>query len=365
MLLRPMIAAIFIACLWDYDTIRMERERFPDVHEVLAGKFTRHSPAYYEWRIKDRTHKLEADPRNLALIDDLAVAHEKLGQPARAIERMQESLTYDPQRYETHANLGTFHIHAGNFEKGLEHIRKAIEINPDAHFGREVVQARLVEYVLEARAALGPELPLRVPDKEQASWHALQRGGFASFTPRGNRIESEALVRGIVGMMFFGQHDHPILAEALGDALASARENRLATRAYLKAGSNAPTDDARRAYRKLAKAQIGSQVKPGIRARITDDPVELDTIEARFRDELAEGAAFFAAIEADEKEWSAAGLDLDAEFARKYYAVGRTEPVTLPWEWHRLIDWLMVGGFVAVIVVALAYDRRRRAKKSA
>ena len=42
------------ACLWDNDTLQMERLRFPSVLEIITGKFVRHSPAYYAWRIVDR-----------------------------------------------------------------------------------------------------------------------------------------------------------------------------------------------------------------------------------------------------------------------------------------------------------------------
>ena len=67
------------ACLWDHDTLRQERQRFPDTLELITGKILRHSPEFYEWRIKDRLYKLEADPMNLAYYDDLAVAYEKTG----------------------------------------------------------------------------------------------------------------------------------------------------------------------------------------------------------------------------------------------------------------------------------------------
>src|SRR5205823_3773549 len=76
------------ACLWDFDTLAMERARFPTALEVITGKFLRHSPEFYEWRIRDRLAKLERDPHNLAYLDDLAVAYDKLGQHDKAIEAM-------------------------------------------------------------------------------------------------------------------------------------------------------------------------------------------------------------------------------------------------------------------------------------
>src|SRR5947207_15309999 len=76
------------ACLWDYDTLKMERQRFPGTLEISTGKFLRHSPAFYEWRVKDRLAKLEKEPTNLDWHDDLAVAYDKLGQTDKAIEVM-------------------------------------------------------------------------------------------------------------------------------------------------------------------------------------------------------------------------------------------------------------------------------------
>jgi hypothetical protein len=52
------------ACLWDYDTLRQERARFPGALELITGKFLRHSPEFYQWRIEDRRRRLDADPRN-------------------------------------------------------------------------------------------------------------------------------------------------------------------------------------------------------------------------------------------------------------------------------------------------------------
>ncbi len=135
-----------LACLWDRDTLAMETRRFPGAAKLIAGHFLQRSQAYFEWRLKDRRARIEKDPDDLAAYDDLAVALDKLGRPAEAIALMVEKETRKPGLYETAANRGTFHIHAGQFEEGLVHLRRALEINPDAHFGRERYQVWLVEY---------------------------------------------------------------------------------------------------------------------------------------------------------------------------------------------------------------------------
>lgn len=131
------------ACLWDTDTLEMERQKFPTTLELITGKFLRHSPQFYQWRIDDRQKKLTADPERVEYYDDLAVAHDKLGRPEQAIELMLKKDQIKPGLYETHANLATFYIHAGDLQKGLEEVDKALAINPDAHFGREKYQKYL------------------------------------------------------------------------------------------------------------------------------------------------------------------------------------------------------------------------------
>src|SRR5688572_30431908 len=126
-----------LACLWDTDTLQMERLRFPGVLEIITGKFVRHSRAYYEWRIEDRKKRLKTSSDDPALIDDLAVAHAKLGRPDEGIPLLEKVLEQEPQRYETLSNLGTLLFFVGRLDESKQHIRRALAINPDAHFGRE------------------------------------------------------------------------------------------------------------------------------------------------------------------------------------------------------------------------------------
>src|SRR6476620_5441917 len=95
------------ACLWDYDTLKQERARFPDALEIITGKFLRHSKEFYERRIQDRLQRIAADPQHAVLYDDLAVAYEKTGQNPKAIETMLKVEAFEPGRYETYSNLGT------------------------------------------------------------------------------------------------------------------------------------------------------------------------------------------------------------------------------------------------------------------
>jgi len=311
------------ACLWDEDTLEMERQQYPEVHELIAGHFVRHSDAYYQWRIGDRTTK-SVDQRTPEDYNDIAVAYDKLGEHDKAIETIREKMDRWPNEniYESQANLGTFLIHSGKFDEGLVHIQKAIEINPEAHFGREIYQQLLVEYVVERRSA-GATLPLSPDQEEMGGGQAAPRvGGFAAYVKerRGNDAEDgvdaeyDRALKGVLGMVRFGNHDSPILMEAVGDLLSATKPaNQLAARAYLRASYQADDDATREDYRLKAKNAVASQ-ELSVRGE------KIEVVEVALQDELSQAEAFAAQVAADEATWIANGDRVDERFREKYYA---------------------------------------------
>src|SRR5262245_2386828 len=179
--LNVVLVSAAFGCLWDYDTLQMERLRFPGVLEIITGKFVRHSRAYYEWRVADRQAKLAAMPNDPALIDDLSVAYAKLGRPEDGIALLEKSLAIQPDRYETHSNLGTLHFFAGHLDTSKEYIRRALAINPNAHFGREKYQLLLTEYVEQSQRS---ELGVLSSEYRTPSEEGVILIGFADFVPR-------------------------------------------------------------------------------------------------------------------------------------------------------------------------------------
>ncbi|WP_425618717.1 tetratricopeptide repeat protein [Anatilimnocola sp. NA78] len=285
------------ACLWDYDTLLAERSRFPTTLELITGKFLRHSPEFYEWRVKDRTRKLETDPENLELLDDLAVAYDKLGMQERAIELMERKERIKPGLYETAANHGTFLAHAGKLEESLPFLKRAIEINPAAHFGREKYQIYLIEFALEKPV-------------DQSFWQFLGTRNEADTDE-----QRQAAIKGVLGIIRFGNHDNPRVLEALASLLTSYEpESRspdakaLAARAYLKA-SYLTKDDTKMSskLRDLATRTLDLQAT-----------TTFTKLEAEFQSELAEADAWYRDLQQRELTWIAAGTDVDAEFARLY-----------------------------------------------
>lgn len=362
-LITLVITPTLHACAWDYDTIAMERQRFPEAHELIVGYFVRHSDAYYTWRIEDRL-KTPYDQQTPAQYDDIAVAYDKLGDSPKAIQTMLEKIKRWPDQlqYESQANLGTFYIHNGELEKGLVHIKKAIEINPDAHFGREIYQQWLVEYVLECRnAENGDKLPLFKEPMTECPGFA----GYMKLISEKNitSIESneyDKAAKGILGMMRFGHYDSPILLEALGDIMLarfrSGRANMIAARAYLKAGMESDSEDAKALYRSKAEQALRLQETISTQRVIND----LD-------DEIRQGDALFAQIKADEQAWVRAGKNLDKEFDAKYYS--QTLPV-LEVNWHFYdsmplsirVVLLVIVACIAALIYTYRYRRKRKAQ---
>lgn len=173
------------ACINDRDSreaMRREKEReektrmqgLPEIPQVLRGEFDRHPALYYEMR-RDRIEAvLEDGSIQYDLYDDVAVAHDRLGNDDAALVWMQKKLAvleatriepgqpgyenWHEHWYSYHANAGTFHAHRwflkgadrsrmDDLNRGRELIAKGIEIKPDAHFGREQYQLMAMNWI--------------------------------------------------------------------------------------------------------------------------------------------------------------------------------------------------------------------------
>jgi tetratricopeptide (TPR) repeat protein len=327
-----LIAAILIfpsvafACLWDTDTLQMERSRFPGTLELITGKFLRHSNEFYEWRIKDRLEKLKSQPMNTSLYDDLAVAYDKTGQHDKAIETIRKKDRIRPGLYETEANLGTFLLHSGRLDEGLVHIKNAIKINPDAHFGREKYQQLLVEYVLTRKKDGKLPLPMSGVNVDASMnnfirflrKHSLHKDREEEFDAKDHTLRKEAL-KGLLGMMKFGKHDSPVLLEAVGAVLEdevnpNGDAKQLAARAYLKAAMEVSDLVSKNNYRSMARYALMGQTNSS-----------LETVEAHFQAELEDAKTWYADLREKELSWIRDGKNPEEEFNKFYTAEPEVE----------------------------------------
>lgn len=218
------IPASIVACLWDRDTPEEEGVGLPEVVNVLTGRFERNPPLFYEMRLARVSALLQSHPEDLAAYDDAGVACDRLGRGDEAIAWMEKKRTrLEPldaaqpeakeQRYRYHANLGTFLVHRwvrqgadrakiDEVKSARDHIAKALEINPNAHFGRETYQLRAIEWIIDPPKVAGldalPNLlgwdasPYRNADAPQKTGKAVG--------PK----EADDAVRGLAGLIVLG-----------------------------------------------------------------------------------------------------------------------------------------------------------------
>ncbi len=205
-----------LACLWDRDTLAAEARGIPEVPYILTGRFFRYPQLYYTMRLTRVEKQISLRPEDLSLYDDAGVASDKLGKPQDAVQWMERKLrqlqAQDPDRtksadhwYRYFANAGTFYIHdwihrgaqkqdIHLLKKGGELIRSAIQINPDAHFGREKYQLKLVDWLLENLNS-DEDTPHYTDIALDENEDAIR--GLAGLIILGNAWESIDVIRGI------------------------------------------------------------------------------------------------------------------------------------------------------------------------
>jgi hypothetical protein len=202
------------ACLWDRDTPADEARGLPEVVAVLTGRFPRNPPLFYELRLKRVTADLRNHPDDLAAYDDAGVACDRLGRGGaiawmklkrEQLDRLDATSAQVKQhRYRYHANLGTFLVHRwvrqggdrakiDDVKRARDEIAAAIEINPNAHFGREKYQLRVIEWIINPPSAAGSQyLP------NFLEWESQAFGNLAD--PK----EADDAVRGLAGLIVLG-----------------------------------------------------------------------------------------------------------------------------------------------------------------
>jgi len=208
-LLGGAVSAPAAACLWERDTLAVERMGLPDLLEAVMGIVPRHDPAVYEARVAALAGA--TDPVD---VDDLAVAYDRLGRHAEAEAALREVLEDHPDRYETLANLGTVLVHGGDLTAGLPYLERAVAINPDAHFGREWVQLDLIQWVVNGA-------------ETEVGWTVGR--------------SQEQIREGLIGIIAMGGPPHPAVYAALSENLVYSSYGVLALYAAERAAELDPS----------------------------------------------------------------------------------------------------------------------------
>ncbi|MFO0950427.1 MAG: hypothetical protein U0835_04610 [Isosphaeraceae bacterium] len=225
------------ACLWDSDTLAAEVRGRLDVLRVITGRFERNPPLYYSLRLERVSARIASDPDDLEAYDDAGVACDRLGKGDEALDWMRRKAERldaiekaaqekaDPKlaarakehRYRLLANRGTFLVHRwlrsgadrskiDEVKAARDDIAAALAINPDAHFGREAVQLRILEWIADPPA-----------EKTDASGH---RTTFLETQGRRLKHPGED-VKGLTGLVALGNAWESVdVFNALARALA-------------------------------------------------------------------------------------------------------------------------------------------------
>jgi len=237
-----------VGCLWDRDTLRHEARDMPEVIAAITGRFDRFPPLYYEMRLDRVTAEIGEDPARLDLYDDAAVACDRLGRHDDAIAWMTLkgdwlAIQPDPEhRYRYLANLGTFHAHrwisngtdrsdTSDLEAADQLIAEAIQLNPDAHFGRERYQLLAIRWLLEPPPAAGV-----IPSIFEAD---LQVAGLLGHPVSDRRSLADAgytdAAEGLAGLIILGNAwNSPDVMAALRTALLARGDASVAYLAFLR-----------------------------------------------------------------------------------------------------------------------------------
>ncbi len=193
-----------LGCYNDVDTNLTELRDNLDVTKAIIGRFTIYPREYYRRRIEIQSAILKKDPNNLEAYDNISVAYDRVGDGDSAlkwIRKKRKHLANAPksQLYSTEANEGTFLIvrwirghKPGDVTDAIEsekHIAKALEINPNAHFGREFAQLYSIQAMIEC-------------GKEE-HWESSFAETLIKIADR-NHIDHKKLRFGIAGMMVLG-----------------------------------------------------------------------------------------------------------------------------------------------------------------
>lgn len=212
-----LLSAFAAACYWDYDTLSEEAKGKLEVVDALVGRVRRFPAIYYTKRIELARPKAESG--DFDAFDNLAVAYSRLGKQDEAIKWIRAKRAAmlkfpdrvdDGVRYRTESNEGTFwlvkYLSASPdeaevkwLETGREMIARAIEIDPNAHFGREKVQLDYMDWCMKRspEKGFGSTLAEREDFRKDVAVQAKVQEGLVGLVMLGAAWENPDIIGAI------------------------------------------------------------------------------------------------------------------------------------------------------------------------
>lgn len=376
------------ACLNDRDTLAQEARGLPDALQVVTGRFERNPPLFFEMRLRRVAAQLKKDPSRLELYDDAAVASDRLGRSGEAIRWIElkrnqlapfkaKDKTLREHWYRYYANNGTFWAHRwirngadrakiGEMKTAASMIKRAIEIKPNAHFGREKYQLKAMQWIV-APPVIKPS-PVQqeqvLPDFLQLHKRAEQAYDFSEDDGTLGRMGLADAAQGLTGLIALGNAWESVdVFNALSHAFVVSGKNSFAYAASLRAqelarhgrASLVPGSPTGQPLAQMAAApemMVAHLSRPQTRA-------QLDEIYTRLRNEADEyqkrrTAYMMARLEMGQHP------DTNADFWNDWHDAGPPSPVPFTiWEKHGAAFAIIAGGLLFSLTLLFGMRRRR------
>ncbi len=361
-LLLPLVLTFAVgisACAWDDDTLAAEVNGLPTVADAIVGRIEVNPPLYYERRIQLSTARIAKNSSDFEAYDNLAVAYDKLGKFSEAMSILarkraaMEGQNLKPKPgdsrdpwYRYHANLGTVLAHEWvrrqpkadqkHLKEAIRQLERSIEINPDAHFGREIVQVKILQMLN------------RKFGSAQSETDYLPEGDWHEFV---NQQGAAKVIEGVIGMMALGAGaDSPEMISLIGASLGNS-DGHLTMLTKLR-------------LQEMAEAK---QVPKFIFEPVSHDtPRDERGVEQTFLKLRANAQTFRANREAfmDKKLKAGQHPDSHPEFWKGYVATPRLKlvdppkPPRLPWP-EILAGVGVIAGGGAILLLIRKYQPKR------
>ena len=163
--------------------ILFDRDRYPEAEAAIAeaiqldpedadfrGLHSQILLSRKQWNeaLAAAEHGLSLDPEHVTCTNLRAIALVQLGRKAEAGATIDRALARNPENSVTHANQGWALLHAGDYNKALEHFRESLRLDPQNEWARqgtiEALKAKNVVYALMLKYFLWMS---RLSDKAQ------------------------------------------------------------------------------------------------------------------------------------------------------------------------------------------------------
>ena len=200
----------------DSDSLALQAQKLPETVRVITGRFERNPPLYYQMRIRRSLTELKKNPRNFGLYDDIAAAYDRLHQSDDALKIMAKKRAllppFDAKNapvkeawYRYYANAGTFRAHRFLSQKSGDlnemktaraMIQRAIEIKPNAHFGREKYQFMAMDWIVAVKSGETIET--------LGHWIGAYDGWEGKWEQAGTDKAMKKATEGLSGLIFLG-----------------------------------------------------------------------------------------------------------------------------------------------------------------